>query len=113
VAHPAAWYEGQRHFLDRERQTANTGNHDKTHGTADRHQPADTPGCRHEGTDIMMETSVVYTFLAWLGCLWLDLLFAVARGPVLPDPLLKFILVTICLVMILIALWRHGWLFGA
>jgi hypothetical protein len=60
----------------------------------------------------MISVSVVYTFLAWLACWWIDLLFAIVRGPMYIDPIVKTIIVTICLVVILIALWRHHWLIG-
>ena len=60
----------------------------------------------------MLEISVAYPFLAWLACWWIDLLFAVVRGPLLLDPIVKAIIVTVCLIVILIVLWKHHWLIG-
>jgi hypothetical protein len=60
----------------------------------------------------MLEIAVAYTFVAWLSGWWIDLLFAVVRGPLFLDPIVKLVVVTLCLVMIVVALWRHHWLLG-
>lgn len=61
----------------------------------------------------MLEVSVTYGIIAWLACLTVDLIVIVARGPVLIDPILKLIIVLICLGVILVRLSRHGWLIAA
>ena len=61
----------------------------------------------------MMAVAVVYGILAYLGCWDVRLLVAVARGPVLPETIAEFIIVTICLVLILLALFRHSWNAGS
>ena len=60
----------------------------------------------------MASIALTYTFLAWLAGWWIDLLVTVARGPVLIDPILKLIVVTVCLVVIVVMLWKHHWLFA-
>lgn len=58
----------------------------------------------------MQEVAITYFVVAWLGCWLIDLIVVVARGPVLIDPILKLIIVTLCLIVILVRLARHGWL---
>lgn len=58
----------------------------------------------------MQERAIVYAVVAWLACWLVDLIVIVARGPVLIDPILKLLIVLICLVVILVGLGRHGWL---
>jgi hypothetical protein len=60
----------------------------------------------------MQEVALVYFVIAWLACWMVDLVIIVARGPVMIDPILKLIIVLICLVIVLIRLSRHGWLLG-
>lgn len=58
----------------------------------------------------MQERAIVYFVIAWLGCWLVDLIVIVARGPVLIDPILKLVIVLICLIVVLVGLARHGWL---
>jgi len=58
----------------------------------------------------MQERAIVYFVVAWLACWLVDLVIVVARGPVMIDPILKLIIVLVCLVIILVGLARHGWL---
>lgn len=58
----------------------------------------------------MLERSVTYFVVAWLACWLVDLVIIVARGPVLIDPILKLVIVLVCLVIILVGLGRSGWL---
>ena len=58
----------------------------------------------------MQERAIVYFAVAWLACWLVDLLIIVARGPVLIDPILKLIIVLLCLVMVLFGLVRNRWL---
>jgi hypothetical protein len=58
----------------------------------------------------MQERAIVYFVVAWLACWLVDLIVIVARGPVMIDPILKLIIVLLCLVVILIGLARIGWL---
>jgi hypothetical protein len=58
----------------------------------------------------MQERAIVYCVVAWLACWLVDLIVIVARGPVMIDPILKLIIVLLCLVIVLIGLARHGWL---
>jgi hypothetical protein len=58
----------------------------------------------------MQERAIVYAIVAWLACWLVDLIVIVARGPLLIDPVLKLIIVLICLAIILFGLSRHGWL---
>jgi uncharacterized membrane protein len=60
----------------------------------------------------MQEKAIVYWIVAWLACWLVDLIVIVARGPVLIDPILKLIIVLICLIVILVGLARHGWLWS-
>lgn len=61
----------------------------------------------------MQELAIVYGVIAWLAFWVLDLVIIVARGPVLIGPILKLVVVVICLAIILVRLARHGWLLGA
>jgi hypothetical protein len=61
----------------------------------------------------MQEKALVYGVVAWLACWLVDLIIIVARGPMLIDPILKLIIVLLCLAVILLGLARHGWLFSA
>jgi hypothetical protein len=58
----------------------------------------------------MQERAIVYFVVAWLACWLVDLVIVVARGPVMIDPILKLIIVLVCLVIVLVGLARHGWL---
>lgn len=58
----------------------------------------------------MQERAIVYFVVAWLACWLVDLVVVVARGPVLIDPVLKLLIVLVCLVVVLLGLARHGWL---
>jgi hypothetical protein len=58
----------------------------------------------------MQEVAVVYFVVAWLACWLIDLVIVVVRGPVLIDPILKLIVVLLCLIVVLVRLARHGWL---
>lgn len=58
----------------------------------------------------MQERAIVYAVVAWLACWLVDLIVIVARGPVLIDPILKLMIVLICLIIVLVGLARHGWL---
>jgi hypothetical protein len=58
----------------------------------------------------MQERAIVYAIVAWLACWLVDLIVIVARGPVLIDPILKLVIVLLCLVIVLIGLARHAWL---
>ena len=58
----------------------------------------------------MQEKAIVYFVVAWLACWLVDLVIIVARGPVLIDPILKLIIVLVCLIIVLVSLGRAGWL---
>jgi hypothetical protein len=58
----------------------------------------------------MQEKAIVYFVVAWLACWLVDLVIIVARGPVLIDPILKLIIVLVCLIVILVNLGKAGWL---
>lgn len=60
----------------------------------------------------MMEKALVYAVVAWLACWLVDLVVIVARGPLLIDPVLKLVIVLLCLAVVLLGLARHGWLLG-
>ena len=47
---------------------------------------------------VVQEKAIVFGVIAWLACWLVDLIIIVARGPVLIDPILKFIIVLLCLV---------------
>ena len=61
----------------------------------------------------MQEKAIVYAVVAWLATWLVDLIVIVARGPVLIDPILKLVIVLLCLIVILIGLARHGWLLAS
>jgi hypothetical protein len=61
----------------------------------------------------MLEIAVCYGILAWLGCWDVDLAVRLLPGPLTADLMLKFLIVTICLVIVLVAMARHGWLWSA
>jgi hypothetical protein len=50
---------------------------------------------------MMQERAIVYFVVAWLACWLVDLIVVVARGPLLIDPVLKLIIVLVCLAIIL------------
>ena len=58
----------------------------------------------------MQEVAIVYFVLAWLACWTVDLVVVVARGPVMIDPILKLLIVLVCLMVVLVRLARQGWL---
>jgi hypothetical protein len=58
----------------------------------------------------MQERAIVYAVVAWLAAWLVDLIIVVARGPVLIDPIIKLVIVLICLVIILVGLARQKWL---
>lgn len=58
----------------------------------------------------MQERAIVYFVVAWLACWLVDLIITVARGPLLIDPVLKLVIVLLCLAAVLVGLIRHGWL---
>jgi hypothetical protein len=58
----------------------------------------------------MQERAIVYAIVAWLACWLVDLVIIVARGPVLIDPILKLVIVAVCLIIILVGLGRTRWL---
>jgi hypothetical protein len=58
----------------------------------------------------MQEKAIVYFVVAWLGCWLIDLIVVVARGPVLIDPILKLVIVLLCLLVVLAGLARAHWL---
>ena len=58
----------------------------------------------------MQERAIVYFVVGYLGCWLMDLTTVVARGPFLPDPAIKLVIILLCLAVILTALWRQRWL---
>jgi hypothetical protein len=58
----------------------------------------------------MQEIAIVYAVVAWLAGWDIDLAVIVARGPLMVDPVLKFVVVTICLVVVLVKLAQAHWL---
>jgi hypothetical protein len=58
----------------------------------------------------VQEIAIVYFVVAWLAAWDIDLAVIVARGPLTVDPALKFVVVTICLVVVLVKLARAHWL---
>jgi hypothetical protein len=58
----------------------------------------------------MQERAIVYFVVAYLACWLVDLIVIVARGPVLIDPILKLVIVLVCLGIILLGLSRARWL---
>jgi hypothetical protein len=63
--------------------------------------------------DGMLVIAVVYYVVALLTTWSIDLIVTVARGPVMIDPILKLIVVLLCLIVVLVGLVRHRWLLGA
>lgn len=59
----------------------------------------------------MLEFAIVYTAIAFLACWDVDLIITIARGPIMLDPAIKFVIVTICLAAIIFSLGRTRWLF--
>ena len=54
----------------------------------------------------MLEFAVFYYVVAVLACWEIDLIILVARSPVVPiDPVIKLVIVLVCLVFLL---WRMG-----
>jgi hypothetical protein len=60
----------------------------------------------------MQEVAIYYFVVAWLACWLVDLTLIVARGPVMIDPIPKFVIVLLCLIAVVVRLPRHGWLLG-
>jgi hypothetical protein len=58
----------------------------------------------------MQEVAIVYFVVAWLACWLVDLIIIVARGPVLIDPILKLVIVLVCLIVVLVKLAERHWL---
>ena len=58
----------------------------------------------------MQERAIVYFVIAYLACWLVDLVVIVARGPVVIDPIAKFIIVLLCLIVVMIGLARSRWL---
>jgi hypothetical protein len=58
----------------------------------------------------MQEIALVYGVVAWLAVWWLDLLFLMLTGPLILMLVLKFIITTVCLVVIVWSLARRRWL---
>jgi hypothetical protein len=61
----------------------------------------------------MQEAAIAWSAFAWLLCWDIDLAFVLARGPVLPDPLLKFVVVTAAVIVLGFAMSRRHWFWGA
>jgi hypothetical protein len=61
----------------------------------------------------MQEKAIVYYVVALLACWLVDLVIIVARGPLMIDPIVKFIIVLLCLIVVMIGLARRGWLLSA
>jgi hypothetical protein len=59
---------------------------------------------------MMQEIAIVYFVVAYLAAWTIDLIVLVARGPLLIDPVLKLIVVLLCLLIVLFRLAKHGWL---
>lgn len=59
----------------------------------------------------MQEIAIAYGVWAWITVWWLDLLFAIVVGPLTLLGILRFVVVTIAMVVISFALFRHRWLF--
>lgn len=60
----------------------------------------------------MQERAIVYFIVAWLACWAVDLIVVVASTPPAIDPILKLLIVLICLIVVLVGLARHGWLWS-
>jgi len=59
---------------------------------------------------MMQEVAIVYFVIAWLACWAVDLIIIVASRPIMLDPVVKLVIVLVCLIIILLRLARHGWL---
>jgi hypothetical protein len=60
----------------------------------------------------MQEVAISYFVVAWLTGWLIDLIVIVARGPVMIDPILKLVVVLLCLVVVLHGLLKHNWLWN-
>jgi hypothetical protein len=58
----------------------------------------------------MQEIAIAYVVVAWLTAWEVDLAVLVSRSPLTVDPALKFVVVTICLLVVLVKLARAHWL---
>jgi hypothetical protein len=58
----------------------------------------------------MQERAIVYFVVAYLACWLVDLLIQITSRPLMLDPMLKAIIVLVCLVCVLIGLSRNRWL---
>jgi hypothetical protein len=59
----------------------------------------------------MQERAIVYFVVAYLACWLVDLLIQITARPLMLDPLLKAVIVLICLAIVLFGLARNRWLF--
>jgi hypothetical protein len=57
----------------------------------------------------MSGIAVYYGIVAYLTCWWIDLTVVIVRGPIFIDPILKWVVVLVCLVIILRGGFNHGW----
>ena len=58
----------------------------------------------------MQEVAIAYGIWAWITTWWLGLLFGIVVGPLMLLPILNFIVVSIAMLIISFALFRHRWL---
>lgn len=58
----------------------------------------------------MQERAIVYWVVAYLATWLVDLIVIIVRGPLLIDPVLKFLIVLLCLVVVLYGLASNRWL---
>ena len=58
----------------------------------------------------MQERAIVYFVVAYLACWLVDLLIQLSSRPLMLDPMLKAVIVLICLAIVLFGLFRHRWL---
>lgn len=58
----------------------------------------------------LLTIAAVYAILAWLACWDIDLAVRLLPGPLTADLVLKFVVVTICLLVICVNLARAHWL---
>ena len=59
----------------------------------------------------MQEIAITYFVVAWLACWLVDLIVQVTSRPMMIDPILKLIIVLLCLVVVLYNLaTKHHWL---
>jgi hypothetical protein len=58
----------------------------------------------------VQEIAIVFVVVAWLTAWDVDLAVLVSRGPLTVDPAIKFVVVTVCLVVVLVKLARAHWL---